>query len=57
MTQFPTAIGIIIDETVNVTIDKKLMFYLRIVKDEQPTTVFLGNSLFAMALLKVSPPQ
>ena len=37
--------GIIIDETVNVTIDKKLIIYLSIweLKNEQPMTVFLGS--------------
>ena len=32
----------IIDETVNITIEKPLIAYLRIVKDDRPQTVFFG---------------
>ena len=36
-------VGVIIDETVNVTIDKKLIVYLRIVENGKAKTIFMGN--------------
>ncbi|XP_070546167.1 uncharacterized protein C17orf113-like [Ptychodera flava] len=36
-------ISVIVDETVNVTIDKKLIVFLRIIADAKPKNVFSGN--------------
>ncbi|XP_070206187.1 uncharacterized protein C17orf113-like, partial [Littorina saxatilis] len=36
-------VGIVIDETLNCTLDKKLIVFARIVLDGTPETVFLGN--------------
>ncbi len=40
-------VGAIIDETVNVTVDKKLIVYLRIVVDGRPKSLFLANATVA----------
>ena len=36
-------VGILIDETVNITVNKKLIVFLRYVRDGSPHTVFCGN--------------
>lgn len=36
-------LGIIIDETVNITVTKKLIMYVKVERDGKPETCFLGN--------------
>ncbi|XP_077983943.1 uncharacterized protein C17orf113-like [Glandiceps talaboti] len=36
-------VGILVDETVNVTVHKKLIIFLKIVDDGKPRTIFIGN--------------
>ncbi|XP_070550531.1 uncharacterized protein C17orf113-like [Ptychodera flava] len=36
-------VGILVDETVNVTVHKKLIMFLKIVDDGKPRTIFIGN--------------
>ncbi|XP_070184089.1 uncharacterized protein C17orf113-like [Littorina saxatilis] len=36
-------LGVMIDETVNVTVHKKLIVFLRFIKNGEPNTVFFGN--------------
>ena len=36
-------VGVMIDETVNVTVNKKLILFVRYVKNGEPCTTFIGN--------------
>ena len=43
MTEESPFVGLLIDETVNVTVHKKLIVFLRILVDGKPKTFFVGN--------------
>lgn len=43
MTEESPFVGLLIDETVNVTVHKKLIVFLRILVDGKPKTIFVGN--------------